>query len=239
MANGQTVPAGWYQMQSDAPNTHRWWDGVQWTSETQVIGVAAPVPAQVAPTAVESPFAQSTPPVAAVESRFAQAAGQPAQPLAVVESPFAQPIEPAAAAQSAPAQATPAIAGLDSGGFAQTTQQPAAAIPDGAFAQPTAQAVPVAAAVAAQPAEPAVEYGSMLTNDLASYWDKMEEPVDAAAKFAETSALAAQNEAEAKAKAEAEAAEQDSSKRRRFFGRKKSSKDDVDVDADVEAEPEG
>ena len=193
MANGQNVPAGWYHMQTDAPNTHRWWDGVQWTSETQAIGLAAPVPEPLAPIA---------------ESPFAQTAAQPveAQPAAVAESPFAQSVaEPA---------------------------QPVAAAAQSPFAQPAAQPLQPVAEV--HTAEPAVEYGSMLTNDLASYWDTMEEPVDAAAKFAETSMLAAQQEAAA-AQAEAEASEEDSPKRRRLFRKKKSSKNESELEAESES----
>lgn len=65
--------------------------------------------------------------------------------------------------------------------------------------QPVATAAPqpVVAAVGtgASIAEPAVEYGSMLANDLASYWDSMEEPVDPAKAFAKESLDLAESEA--------------------------------------------
>lgn len=105
MSGQQNVPAGWYNMEGDPPNSQRWWDGVQWTSNTQFIPTAAPV------------------------------------------------------------------------------AQPVAAVTQDAFAQPAAQVAPGAAVAAAQSAEPAADYGSMLTNDLASYWDTMDEPIDAAAQF--------------------------------------------------------
>lgn len=110
--------------------------------------------------------------------------------------------------------------------------QPVAAAETAFAQQPVAQ--PMQPVADARTAEPAVEYGSMLTNDLASYWDTMEEPVDAAAKFAETSMLAAQQEAAA-AQAEAEASEEDSPKRRRLFRKKKSSKNESELEAESES----
>lgn len=53
MTGQQAVPAGWYAMQGDPPNTQRWWDGVQWTGQPRLIeAVAVPVAPQATATVV-------------------------------------------------------------------------------------------------------------------------------------------------------------------------------------------
>lgn len=108
----ESIPAGWYYMEGDPQGSQRWWDGVQWTAETQT--VQAPPPQVMAP-----------------------------QPEAVLEPVGASPQNAAAPVEEEPA---------------------------------------------------AVEYGSMLANDLASYWDTMEEKVDPAAQFTQEYAAALEAE---------------------------------------------
>lgn len=67
MSNSGSIPAGWYHMQGDPPETRRRWDGTQWTDDVRSPQAAQPAqPAQMpAPTApavpVSAPVAQVAP----------------------------------------------------------------------------------------------------------------------------------------------------------------------------------
>ena len=39
------IPAGWYYADGDPPNTQRYWDGMSWQGEPQLVGAAQPAAA--------------------------------------------------------------------------------------------------------------------------------------------------------------------------------------------------
>ncbi|MEZ5342349.1 MAG: AIM24 family protein [Acidimicrobiales bacterium] len=80
-----STPAGWYPDPAGDPTLVRYWDGGQWTADTQAMMQQAPPP----PAPVVNTFAPTPPPPVATPDLYAPTPPLPVDPYAAISDPYA------------------------------------------------------------------------------------------------------------------------------------------------------